>query len=185
MPDRDPAPGRLELVRQFVNTRDYEDGSEQFPTPQALRDWMAERALLTPDDPVSEADLARTVEVREALRALCLANNGEPLDPAAVERLRSASRQSPVLLSFSDDGRVDALAPAGAGIPGALASLLAIVHAAMGEGTWERLKVCPAHDCLSAFYDHSRNRSGHWCKMSVCGNRAKARSYRERQRAEA
>jgi predicted RNA-binding Zn ribbon-like protein len=55
----------------------------------------------------------------------------------------------------------------------------------MAEGTWERLKVCPAHDCLWAFYDSSRNRSGHWCSMKVCGNRAKARSYRERHRGDA
>jgi predicted RNA-binding Zn ribbon-like protein len=35
-----------------------------------------------------------------------------------------------------------------------------------------------------AFYDRSKNRSGHWCSMRVCGNRAKARQFRERRRAE-
>ncbi|HEV2869799.1 MAG TPA: CGNR zinc finger domain-containing protein, partial [Actinomycetota bacterium] len=30
------------------------------------------------------------------------------------------------------------------------------------------------------FYDHSTNRSGTWCTMSVCGNRRKARAYRRR-----
>ena len=182
---RDPAPGALELVREFVNTHDYEDGSEQFPTPSALRDWLSGHGLLAADEPVSEADLGRTIEVREALRALCLANNGEPLEQAAVDALNSAARVSPVLVRFDQAGRADDLAPAGGGVPAALASLLAIVHAAMAEGTWERLKVCPAHDCLWAFYDHSRNRSGHWCVMSVCGNRAKARSYRERHRGDA
>ena len=180
--DRDCAPGELEVVRDFVNTHDYEDGSEQFPTPAALRDWLSERGLLSAAEPVSEADLGRAVEVREALRALCLANNGEPLDPAALEALNSAARVSPVLIRFGGDAPAVDLAPAGAGVPAALASLLAIVHASMAEGTWERLKACPADDCLWAFYDHSRNRSGHWCTMAVCGNRAKARSYRERHR---
>ncbi|MGH2778535.1 MAG: CGNR zinc finger domain-containing protein, partial [Actinomycetota bacterium] len=32
----------------------------------------------------------------------------------------------------------------------------------------------------AAFYDHSKNRSGKWCTMRVCGNRAKTRAYRER-----
>ena len=58
--------------------------------------------------------------------------------------------------------------------------MLAIVAAAQAEGTWERLKSCPATDCRWAFYDKSRNRSAVWCNMAVCGNRAKVRSYRER-----
>ncbi len=49
------------------------------------------------------------------------------------------------------------------------------------EGTWSRLKACAAEDCQFAFYDHSKNRSGHWCTMAECGNRAKVRSYRARQ----
>jgi predicted RNA-binding Zn ribbon-like protein len=51
----------------------------------------------------------------------------------------------------------------------------------MADGSWERLKVCPADDCLWAFYDRSRNRSRRWCDMEVCGNRAKVRGYRERR----
>ncbi|MGZ6979737.1 MAG: CGNR zinc finger domain-containing protein, partial [Acidimicrobiia bacterium] len=43
-------------------------------------------------------------------------------------------------------------------------------------------KACRHDECQWAFYDRSRNRSGQWCVMAVCGNRNKARSYRERQR---
>jgi len=49
------------------------------------------------------------------------------------------------------------------------------------EGIWSRLKVCPNEACQWAFYDRSRNRSGRWCMMEVCGNRMKARSFRQRQ----
>jgi predicted RNA-binding Zn ribbon-like protein len=62
----------------------------------------------------------------------------------------------------------------------ALGRLLAIVHRAVVEGTWQRMKVCPADDCRWAFYDHSKNRSGKWCSMAECGNRMKARAYRAR-----
>lgn len=178
----DPAPGELALVQRFLNTRDHEDASELLATPRALRDWLAEQGMLAAGEPVSEADLARAIEVREAIRSLCLANNGAPLDAAAVETLNSAARVAPVLVRF-DEGGGGSLAPAGTGVPAALASLLALVVRSMGDGSWERLKVCPAGDCLWAFYDHSRNRSRHWCSMSECGNRAKARSYRERRRA--
>jgi predicted RNA-binding Zn ribbon-like protein len=58
--------------------------------------------------------------------------------------------------------------------------VLAIVAEAMAEGTWSRLKACREHSCEWAFYDRSRNRSGVWCSMEGCGNRAKARAFRER-----
>jgi predicted RNA-binding Zn ribbon-like protein len=47
------------------------------------------------------------------------------------------------------------------------------------------MKACALHDsCEWAFYDWSKNRSGTWCDMAVCGNRAKARAYRERRRGQ-
>jgi len=49
------------------------------------------------------------------------------------------------------------------------------------DGTWARVKACVADDCQWAFYDSSRNRSGRWCDMAVCGNREKVRTYRSRQ----
>lgn len=45
----------------------------------------------------------------------------------------------------------------------------------------ERLKLCDAHDCGWLFIDASRNRSRRWCDMADCGNRAKARRFRERR----
>ena len=178
---REPAPGELELVRQFVNTFDWEDVIDHLPTPAALRDWLSERGLLAEGEPVSEADLRLSVEVREALRSLLMANNGAEPDPDAIETLNSAARVGPVLVRFGGDGDGE-LAPAGSGVPAALGTLLGIVYRSMSDGSFQRLKACPAHDCLWAFYDYSKNRSKQWCTMEVCGNRAKARSYRERLR---
>jgi predicted RNA-binding Zn ribbon-like protein len=50
----------------------------------------------------------------------------------------------------------------------------------MTDGTWKRLKACRNHGCRWAFYDYSKNRSGSWCSMQLCGNRTKTRSYRRR-----
>jgi predicted RNA-binding Zn ribbon-like protein len=60
--------------------------------------------------------------------------------------------------------------------------LLGVIFYSQATGTWERLKLCENPDCLWAFYDNSRNRSGSWCRMGLCGNRIKNRAYRERQR---
>ena len=54
----------------------------------------------------------------------------------------------------------------------------------MATGTWERLKVCRQESCRWAFYDNTKNRSGVWCNMASCGNRAKARAYRARRAPE-
>lgn len=50
----------------------------------------------------------------------------------------------------------------------------------LSRGELERVKVCDAHDCGWFFIDISRNKSRRWCDMAGCGNRAKARAYRER-----
>jgi predicted RNA-binding Zn ribbon-like protein len=83
-----------------------------------------------------------------------------------------------------DDSGVATLEPAAAGVDGALGRLLAIVAAAQADGSWERLKACPWDTCRWAFYDHSKNRSGRWCSMEVCGNRAKVAAYRKRAAAQ-
>ena len=61
------------------------------------------------------------------------------------------------------------------------AILLAAVRLA-DAGDWPRVKLCAAETCRWAFVDESRNRSRAWCSMEVCGNRAKARSFRSRAR---
>jgi predicted RNA-binding Zn ribbon-like protein len=44
----------------------------------------------------------------------------------------------------------------------------------------ERVRECPGTDCDDLFLDTSRNGSRRWCDMDVCGNRAKARRFRQR-----
>lgn len=45
-----------------------------------------------------------------------------------------------------------------------------------------RLHACPGEDCGWHFEDATRNRSRHWCDMRDCGNVAKVRRFRSRQR---
>jgi len=177
------APGELNHIRRFVNTLDLEDKSDQIADPASLRDWLAERDLIDPAAELTADDVRRAHEVREALRKVLLANNGDPLDPAAIETLNGAASRADLQVRFAGDGSAG-LVPVRTGIDAAIGRLLAIVVNAMENGTWPRMKACAFHDtCEWAFYDWSKNRSGTWCVMAVCGNRAKARAYRERQRA--
>ena len=175
------APGELRLVQDFVNTVDLEDAEEGLASPDALRDWLAERDLVDGAAAISAGDLERGLAVREALRELMRANNDGRLEARAVDGLNRAAAAASLQVRFDRDGRARLLAAAG-GWDGALGRLLAIVERAMSDGSWSRLKACRADTCRWAFYDRSRNRSGSWCNMEVCGNRSKARAYRARQR---
>jgi predicted RNA-binding Zn ribbon-like protein len=176
------APAPLELVQRFVNSTDLDSGEDELASPEELRAWLAERGLIDPDERVSAADLRRAIDVREGLRALLMANNGMPVDEQRVARLDEVAARAGVRVTFPA-GSPPQLAPASAGVDGALAHLLAIVAGAVEAGQWNRFKACSRDVCHWAFFDHSKNRSGRWCEMSVCGNIEKARAFRERQRA--
>ncbi len=177
------APGALERVRAFINTRDIEQGTEQLGGPVELAQWLRDQKLLDSGATASPGDLEHALALREALRAIALAHNsGEPVPAEAVATLDDCVCRARLVLRFRSSGSA-ALEPEADGVDAALGRLLAIVQAAIADGTWQRLKACRLHTCEWAFFDHTKNRSGAWCNMEVCGNRAKARAYRERHAA--
>ena len=183
MSDAKEAPGKLRFVAEFVNTMDFDDDTEHLASPADLGAWLAARGLARPDLAVGQADLKRAIELREALRAALLANNGaEPLSEASLATINRAGERARLVPHF--DGRGEAsLEPVSDDVDGALGRLLTIVHDAMATGLWPRLKACRAESCRWAFFDQSKNHSRHWCSMESCGSQAKARSYRRRKAA--
>src|SRR3954466_10745244 len=78
------APGDLELVRRFVNTRDLELGTEKLRTPADLDALLGTTGT-------TAADLEPALAFREALRALLVANaTGDPPPRAALATVASA-----------------------------------------------------------------------------------------------
>jgi predicted RNA-binding Zn ribbon-like protein len=185
---KNEAPGELELVRRFVNTLELDEedvapgeNPDKISSPAGLREWLAEQGLGGPALGLpAEAHVRRAASLRESLRALLLANNGEPLDPGATSVLNEIAADAQLVVRFDEHGDSE-LAPAVGGVEGALGGILAIVYRSIAEGSWPRLKACRSDTCQWAFYDHSKNRSATWCSMAVCGNRAKARTYRRRR----
>jgi predicted RNA-binding Zn ribbon-like protein len=173
-------PNDLDLVIDFVNTFDPDDDTDALATTDGLGRWLAQRGLLqNGGQALTESDRSSAIRLREALRALMLENNGEPAGPDAAAELELTARRGQLGVHFGSDGSVT-IRPAAAGLGGALAALLIPVADARRDGSWQRVKACRADDCQWAFYDRSRNRSGVWCEMAVCGNREKVRAYRAR-----
>jgi predicted RNA-binding Zn ribbon-like protein len=179
-PNSSPAPHGLDLVIDFVNTLDLDEGTDALATEDSVRAWLVEERLLSPaSTSVSREDREHALRLRAALREMMLANNGEALDGGAGRELQRVARRGDLRVDFTAGGAVG-LAPGATGVAGALAGLLVPVAQALGDGSWQRVKACRSRDCQWAFYDRSRNRSGVWCEMAVCGNRTKVRAYRER-----
>ena len=177
---RELAPGELATLQQFVNTLDADPGIELLEGPGDLRRWLTHHELVAPSTRIGAAEFRRAIEVREAFRTVLHANNGAPVDHAAVATLDDAARAAELTVRWDESGRAE-LAPARPGLDGAFGKLLAIAYRARVDGTWDRLKACPDEGCGWVFYDKSRNRSSTWCSMASCGNRAKARAFRERR----
>ena len=178
---RPKAPGRLALLQRFINTWNHELPAEwdRLGTPEAAGAWLA-AAGLAASPRISADDAAWLRELREAIRALAVANQNDGTGPelAAVRTVRAAARDAMLRVAVDPGGRTS-LRPAHGDLRGALGTLLGILHEAQLTGVWSRLKGC--RQCGYAFYDRSKNRSAAWCAMAICGNRAKNRAYRRRK----
>jgi predicted RNA-binding Zn ribbon-like protein len=171
------APPPLRIVQELVNSIDLEHDVEWLGTPEDLRVWLEERGLDGNARPTRGA-LKRAHELRLTLRELLIANNEQRTAPDAAEALRQAASRARLTLELDAHGHLT-LTPQAGGVDGALGRILAIVHEAMAEGTWHRLKAC--RECAWAYYDYSKNQSATWCSMAICGNRTKTRAYRRRR----
>jgi hypothetical protein len=177
-----PAPGDLELVRQFLNTwvlpsatRDAEDR-----LPGLLADHAA-WAQRFPALPLQDGDTpGLLVPLRDALRALAAR------DPHSWEEMQAWLERYPPQVRLVGEGNDQVVRHVSATSAGVAGAMLAIVIDAVNDGTWPRLKVCP--DCRWVFYDRTRSRTKVWCDMlagdaggRACGTIAKVRRFRERQ----
>jgi predicted RNA-binding Zn ribbon-like protein len=176
---RRPAPGRLALVQAFVNTCDIEGGTDALATPEELTRWLRSAGLVRRDVRADGPDLTAALELREALRSLLLANNDGAAAAKAWEVLNETAEAARLRLRFSAKAK-PLLEPQAPGVAGALGVLVAIVAAAIADGSWYRLKACRRDACRWAFYDHSQAQASVWCSMSICGNRTKVHRHRQR-----
>ncbi len=176
--DLRPAPGELRLVQAFANSVDFEAGTDELKRPGGLGDWLERHALLAPGADLDRGDAQRAIDFREAFRNMLAAGESARRElGAAVDRTLVAA----LLCSRFEAGGVLELAPANAGLGGALGRLLAAIAAAQREGTWRRFKICASSTCRAAFYDYSNNHNRLWC-LPRCGSRVRGRDYRRRRK---
>ncbi|WP_410577232.1 CGNR zinc finger domain-containing protein [Amycolatopsis sp. lyj-108] len=143
------------LVVEFLNTVNVERGTDLLDDLESWQRWARDHRLRA-DTP------AAARETRDALRAAI----GDP-------RLPRLGLRAPAEIILGQEGPLLVAETVTEAVMAASTRLTVL-------GEWIRLKICPADDCLWAFYDESRNRSRTWCSMRACGNREKARAWRAR-----
>jgi len=174
-----PAPGRLGLLQEFVNSVELAEGDDELATAAAATRWVSDHhTVLT--RPLTEKERKHLVDVREGLRTVLMAHAGAHVGSDVMAALTRQLNGATLRTVISASGA--SLVGAPNGMPALLSSLAAAIVEATVAGTWQRLKVCRDDTCRWAFYDASKNGRGAWCSMRSCGSRHKARTYRIRQR---
>jgi len=179
--------------------RDYRDAvlSEKLDGYADLVVWSRHVGLLTNKEArkflrlaeqkpqAAEAVLERGLKLRGAIYRLfkSVVENWRP-DAADVERLSeelSVARSHEKLIyaenrfSWGSDAGEDAL-------DRMLWPLALSAAGLLTSGDLSRIRQCGGDNCGWLFLDKSRNRSRQWCAMNDCGNLAKVRRFRQRQR---
>lgn len=175
---RSAAPAELRLLQSFVNTNDALSRSEELTSAAALAEWLIANGLPVRRDAVTDGDTDYAIRVREAVRSFLSRDRGKPSD-IEIALLDEVGKRARLQWEFDPDGGVH-LAARSPGVPGALGTILSPLLSAALTGSLERLKTC--RNCRWLFYDYSKNRSGTWCSMGMCGSRAKARRYYQRMK---
>ena len=184
-------PDELANLYDFANTLDVRHFTHHgVPHPQgdeltdakALASWMSGRGLSPTSAKVTPAMLATALELRTLVRDYLQC---DPLERSrnkdAVRALNRTLKLFPLVVAADEGGMVlrtareDALA--------GLSPIVAQFYDGSRNGTLDRLKMCASDECRRMFFDRSKPSTRRWCMSSLCGNRMKTRSYRERQRS--
>ncbi len=176
------APKGLLLVHELLNTI----SAGRPPKPNLLgalelaQPWLEQTVALwaartgvgqPPEISLSDRDLPTLRALRDQLReAASRSSNPSGSKPTGSLRLTLTA------------GNKIAVRPQGQGARWVTAAVLGELYLAQQHDSWRRLKICRNELCGSAFYDRSRNNSGVWHDVRVCGNAANLRASRARRK---
>lgn len=183
-----PAPGALGLAQDLLNTAPAghepdllaDLASARTWVSEATAQWSAATGQSVPEVVLDAGDLQMLRTFRDDLREVTAGeHDGAPdTGPAAPVLHTSAAA-----LQLGADGSVR-LHPQETGPQALVMLILAALLEGQQTGTGRRLKTCRNPRCRVAFYDRSRNVSGVWHSVRICGNAINLRAHRERRRSQ-
>jgi predicted RNA-binding Zn ribbon-like protein len=166
----------------FVGTMKRRDTvrDELLTQPDSLSEWAIQAGLLDAAIDVTAEGLGAAIDLREAAYRTVIARlEGRRPKSADVDLLNKWAAEpqlTPRLLRSGATRRAGTVAQMLSSVAADLLELLA------GPDI-ENVKRCAHDGCTRLYVDSSRAKNRHWCGMGTCGNNAKVRAFRERQRA--
>ncbi|MGW1912966.1 CGNR zinc finger domain-containing protein [Streptomyces sp. NPDC002076] len=185
----EPAPGGLAFVQDLLNT--LSAGKPREPDllqsvegartwlDQALKSWSGATNQPAPGIELTAEDVRGLRDFRDDLGQILQYQAGDSVpEPGPAASLITL----PTALRLDEHGHIQAEAR---GTGWRQVASLALIEAYRAQFTdmLRRLKSCRNTRCMTAFYDRSRNNSGVWHDVRVCGNAANLRNYRARKKA--
>jgi predicted RNA-binding Zn ribbon-like protein len=175
--------GRLCL--DFAHTGDMGYGSrfERLTGPGELQRWLSLSPVPLPKVRITPEDLHRAKALRGAIWRIANAVLEHRFPEAGDVRLLNAIACQPCLA-----GQLDAAATSSRWhrptVKAVLATIARDAVVLLGDPRQlARMRRCENPKCKAVFYDDSRPGLRRWCAPNRCGDRIRARAYRERHRS--
>ena len=167
-------------VRHFTHHGVQHVQGDELGSPRELSAWMSRRGLLFTSAKITPAMFETALQLRTSVRSYLQCDPVERRNNAAARSLNQAMGLFPLVAEARSDrmalrgARDDALA--------GLSLVVAELYDGSVKGILDRLKMCAAEECRRVFFDRSKPATRRWCMSTLCGNRIKTRTYRERHR---
>jgi predicted RNA-binding Zn ribbon-like protein len=155
---------------------------ERIPTPLAFGEWLLLAGVIDSFVSPSAGQHARALRLREAIYriAVALLENRSP-KRADIALLNAAAAFGAPTLRL-DARTLEAEYRSDEPVDAALAQIAVDAITILGSAKGRcRLGLCER--CNALLLSSARGRTRRWCSMQICGNREKAKSFRERMRA--
>ena len=169
-------------LRHFTHHGVQHQQADALQNPAALGEWMHQHGLIHSAAVPSRKTFEAALRLRAAIRAYLKCDPAERHRKPAVTALLGAAME-PFALRVAVGGKDGfALRPVMSDAQAGLSAIVAELYDAASAGTLARLKMCAADECQRVFFDRSKPGTRRWCQSTLCGNREKTRTYRERHR---
>ena len=153
---------------------------EQLHSPSDLEVWLSSEFGATAA-PVSSDDLSAALALREAVFAIIRAmTRSVPPSQADYSAINLAAEADPLRPMLDQTGQIGWSGPIG-GAP-ALSTIARDAIDLLGSDIATRVRECENPKCELVFVDFSPPGRRRWCAMGRCGNRAKTKAYRDRNK---
>jgi predicted RNA-binding Zn ribbon-like protein len=150
---------------------------ELLNSPDDLARWLVSAGLVSKPPKTTPKDLATARTLREAIYVLAGRRRGAETD-AARKTLNRIASGAPAVPLLEPGGTLRLEGTAGA----LLVTLAREAVQLFGSDAAELVRQCQSPTCTLYFVDTSRRGDRRWCSMLACGNKAKVREFRKRQR---